>query len=504
MRWWCWLLLTVTLASVGCDNVTTITATTTTESTTIAATTEEVFNVNSSSNTITIITTTLPTTTAVTTLHPEQLPGKPSKFDADISDKIYVDTKSEEFATLLSNEIKRRPRTRRATIWLTPARPRVQDVRRYVRFPGLPPPVAAPSFHRPWDYGSRSPRLVFRDHQLDSVPLPTVQPSWAHNSIVDDTSQGDEVCKTGTCESLLVCWISWGKVTTRCDGFLQYCCDYSTAKSGSSASPTPLPVYGPVINDPRCGLSVKSQAAQRRIVGGDEAGFGSFPWQAYIRVGSSRCGGSLVNRQHVVTAGHCVARANPRQVQVTLGDYVINSAVEPLPAYTYGVRQISVHPYFKFTPQADRFDVAVLRLDRPVQYMPHIAPICLPTKGEDFLGQFGWAAGWGALQPGSRLRPKTLQAVDVPVIDNRLCERWHRSNGINVVIYDEMMCAGYRGGSKDSCQGDSGGPLMLERNGRWYLIGIVSAGYSCAQRGQPGIYHRVAHTVDWISHIINS
>jgi hypothetical protein len=56
------------------------------------------------------------------------------------------------------------------------------------------------------------------------------------------------------------------------------------------------------------------------------------------------------------------------------------------------------------------------------------------------------------LSPGSRLRPKTLQAVDVPVIDNRLCERWHKSNGINVIIYDEMMCAGYRGGGKDSCQ----------------------------------------------------
>lgn len=48
-----------------------------------------------------------------------------------------------------------------------------------------------------------------------------------------------------------------------------------------------------------------------------------------------------------------------------------------------------------------------------------LAPICLPEKNEDFLGKFGWAAGWGALNPGSRLRPKTLQAVDVPVIDNR-------------------------------------------------------------------------------------
>jgi hypothetical protein len=37
-----------------------------------------------------------------------------------------------------------------------------------------------------------------------------------------------------------------------------------------------------------------------------------------------------------------VARATPRQVHVTLGDYVINSAVEPLPAYTFGVSQIQV------------------------------------------------------------------------------------------------------------------------------------------------------------------
>ncbi|XP_055379499.1 uncharacterized protein LOC129610802 [Condylostylus longicornis] len=315
----------------------------------------------------------------------------------------------------------------------------------------------------------------------------------------------------GTCEFFLVCWMSTGLIRGTCGGILQGCC-HRTAKSSNLGTSdyvnavdlTDLPhkTYGPTINDASCGISLAKQTAQRRIVGGDDAGFGNFPWQAYIRIGSSRCGGSLVSRKHVVTAGHCVARASPRQVHVTLGDYVINSAVEPLPAYTFGVRRIDVHPYFKFTPQADRFDISVLTLERPVHFMPHIAPLCLPEKNEDFLGKFGWSAGWGALNPGSRLRPKTLQAVDVPVIENRVCERWHRSNGINVVIYPEMMCAGYRNGGKDSCQGDSGGPLMHEKNGRWYLIGVVSAGYSCASRGQPGIYHRVPYTVDWISYVI--
>lgn len=32
--------------------------------------------------------------------------------------------------------------------------------------------------------------------------------------------------------------------------------------------------------------------------------------------------------------------------------------------------------------------------------------------------------------------------------------------------------------------------------------GVVSAGYSCASRGQPGIYHRVPFTVDWISYVV--
>ncbi|XP_076656578.1 plasma kallikrein [Halictus rubicundus] len=380
----------------------------------------------------------------------------------------------------------------------------------------FPPPVggSAPPFFQQSNHLPDFEDDV-RDHRkqtlddyprLESEPRQQNRPLWKGD---------DSLCADGrTCEFFLMCWMSAGLLDGSCGGIMFACCQRQEPKGSSDynlieaprdqSQPLPLDTYTETANDDRCGIPVSKQTAQRRIVGGDDAGFGSFPWQAYIRIGSSRCGGTLVNRFHVVTAGHCVAKASARQVQVTLGDYVVNSASETLPAYTFGVREIRVHPYFKFTPQADRFDVAVLRLDRPVHYMPHIAPICLPEKNEDFLGQYGWAAGWGALQAGSRLRPKTLQAVDVPVIDNRVCERWHRSNGINVVIYDEMMCAGYRGGGKDSCQGDSGGPLMLEKTGRWYLIGIVSAGYSCAQPGQPGIYHRVAKTVDWITYVINS
>lgn len=55
--------------------------------------------------------------------------------------------------------------------------------------------------------------------------------------------------------------------------------------------------------------------------------------QAYIRIGSSRCGGSLINQYHVVTAGHCVARWVGRN-QTT--SFVIITQLS-----TYPVSQIS-------------------------------------------------------------------------------------------------------------------------------------------------------------------
>jgi len=366
----------------------------------------------------------------------------------------------------------------------------------------MPPPADFPQLPPDFDPESSSSRA---DHMLFRPPgsgrLSTETARFFRGS--------QDMCYTGSCEFFMRCWMGGGHIEAGCGGFLFACCSRLGRSNSDGANPQNIygdesrslgPVdYGPVINEPGCGLPDTSRMAQNRVVGGTEAGFGSFPWQAYIRIGSSRCGGSLINRNHVVTAGHCVARARPGQIRVTLGDYVLNSDQEPLRERVYRASDIKVHPRFKFTPQADRYDVAVIRLDVPVLYQPHIQPICLPEKGTDYLGLYGWAAGWGAMQAGSRVRPKTLQTVDVPVINSQLCENWHRQKGINVIIHPEMMCAGYTNGGKDSCQGDSGGPLNMQVGGRWYLSGIVSAGYSCARARQPGIYHRVAYTSDWIS-----
>ncbi len=146
-----------------------------------------------------------------------------------------------------------------------------------------------------------------------------------------------------------------------------------------------------------------------------------------------RCGGALISRRFVVTAGHCVHRARRDRIRVTLGEYSLYVEAEPLPSQEFGVTAVHLHPYYQFTPQADRFDVAVVVLDRPAVYQPHVSPICLPEKGEALPeGTAAMVAGWGATEPGSKERPTELQAADVKVVNSTLCERWHDKNDLKV------------------------------------------------------------------------
>lgn len=71
-------------------------------------------------------------------------------------------------------------------------------------------------------------------------------------------------------------------------------------------------------------------------------------------------------------------------------------------------------------------------------------------------------------------------------------------------ITNNMLCAGYIDGTKDSCQGDSGGPLVCRHHdsttgaSQWYLKGVVSFGYGCALEGYYGVYTKVENFKQWI------
>ena len=60
-----------------------------------------------------------------------------------------------------------------------------------------------------------------------------------------------------------------------------------------------------------CGLVKRSASGKTKVINGDKAEVGEYPWMAalYITKDGKRrfnCGGTLISQDVVVTAGHCV------------------------------------------------------------------------------------------------------------------------------------------------------------------------------------------------------
>uniref|UniRef100_A0A8C7XJ80 Zgc:100868 n=1 Tax=Oryzias sinensis TaxID=183150 RepID=A0A8C7XJ80_9TELE len=235
-----------------------------------------------------------------------------------------------------------------------------------------------------------------------------------------------------------------------------------------------------------------------RIVGGEEAPPGSWPWQVSLHRPSLYCGGSLINDQWVLTAAHCVTGANPAGLTAYLGRH---SQQESNPnEVNRTVAEVITHPDYK--GETNENDIALLKLSSPVTFTAYIAPVCLAASGSSFYsGVECWVTGWGNIAIGEALPyPQNLQEVKVPVVGNRQCQ----CNFGQPKISENMICAGLQKGGKDACQLDSGGPLVRKQGGRWIQAGIVSFGEGCAEPNYPGVYTRVSQYQTWINTQITS
>lgn len=54
---------------------------------------------------------------------------------------------------------------------------------------------------------------------------------------------------------------------------------------------------------PTCGVQTDNRI---RVVGGDDAYDCEFPWMAAVTVNNLFCGGTILDRRHVLTAAHCM------------------------------------------------------------------------------------------------------------------------------------------------------------------------------------------------------
>ncbi|XP_055310506.1 serine protease filzig [Sitodiplosis mosellana] len=261
----------------------------------------------------------------------------------------------------------------------------------------------------------------------------------------------------------------------------------------------------PYFESGRVQCGVRPHVKSGRIVGGKGATFGEWPWQVLVRESTwlglftkNKCGGVLITKNYVMTAAHCQPGFLASLVAV-FGEFDISGDVEKKRSVTKNVKHIVVHR--EYDAATFENDLALLELESPIHYDTHIVPICMPVDGTEFTGRMATVTGWGRLKYGGGV-PSVLQEVQVPIIENSVCQEMFHTAGHNKKILPSFLCAGYANGQKDSCEGDSGGPLVLQRSdGRWELAGTVSHGIKCAAPYLPGVYMRTTYYKPWLESI---
>ncbi|CAL4124214.1 unnamed protein product, partial [Meganyctiphanes norvegica] len=261
---------------------------------------------------------------------------------------------------------------------------------------------------------------------------------------------------------------------------------YATADSGTTVTTTTPS------GDCKCGQANKAS----RIVGGVETEVNEYPWQAamiYSGYTQVFCGASVIGTKHILTAAHCTQAVTDYSLsyQVLTGAHDLTNAASS--QLIFNAATFIQHSDYDSSTFDN--DISIIVLSNSIDFTSSdVRPICLPYSDADAYDSVtATVSGWGTTSSGGS-QPDVLMEVDVPTMSNSKCQSSYGSS-----ITDNMLCAGYDAGKKDSCQGDSGGPLTYNSGSGYTQIGVVSWGYGCASAGYPGVYARVTKYLSWIS-----
>ncbi|XP_043919152.1 mannan-binding lectin serine protease 2 [Protopterus annectens] len=279
--------------------------------------------------------------------------------------------------------------------------------------------------------------------------------------------------------------------------------EYHCAASGhwvDSKGNRELPECEPICGEPTGRLT--------RVIGGQKAELGEFPWQVLVTVDGHIGGGSLLFDKWILTAAHVLSgHKDVSAIELKMGLIKRQSSeyVQVLP------EKVFIHSKYKPDSQKSRYDndIALIKLKHKVPISANVKPICLPGNDVRYNVEsktLGTVSGFGKTKQTS-LAAEYLQFVEVEVIDHKQCKDVYDKlfPGLEQVT-ENMLCAGTEEGGKDACTGDSGGPYVFydEKTHKWFIGGIVSWGEKCGVKDKYGVYTKVYNYISWIENTIST
>jgi len=227
-------------------------------------------------------------------------------------------------------------------------------------------------------------------------------------------------------------------------------------------------------------LDGATTAQHRGIVGGTETD----GWPAvgvYMIAGGNGglCTATLVRPDVLLTAGHCADEHASYELWSNTADVWDDYGGD-----WHVATEVHIHPLYEAGESSYAHDLAVLLLDEPIEDVQYIP---VNTEPVDYTWQDLWLhfVGYGSDSyyggPGSGLKRET----DIQIYD----------------YYPETIIT-YTSGT-NTCTGDSGGPAFVERDGNWYVAGVISSGFAWQSGADSchggGIQMRVDHELDFLS-----
>ena len=97
------------------------------------------------------------------------------------------------------------------------------------------------------------------------------------------------------------------------------------------------------------------------------------------------------NSDKVINFNFYFGRFTKDKIKVTLGEYSFDQEGETSVQKKIGVRDLKMHE--NYDDKSFENDIALIRLDRKVEFTKSVYPICLPPKGKEYTDTRAFVVG---------------------------------------------------------------------------------------------------------------